>query len=60
MGPDGVDTLLIDIHGPDGAALRERFGFELSPTYIVFDAQGHEVWRGNMIPSRRKVLGALE
>jgi hypothetical protein len=58
--PDGIDTLLVDIHGEDGVALRERFAFELSPTFIVFDGAGRELWRGNMIPSRSKVLGLVE
>jgi hypothetical protein len=57
---DGIDTLLIDIHGEDGIALRERFDFQLSPTYLVFDAGGDEVWRANVIPSRGGVLDALE
>jgi len=60
LGPDGIDTLLVDIHGEDGAALRERFGFELSPTFIVFDEAGREVWRANMIPSRGRVLDLLK
>jgi len=60
LGPEGIDTLLVDIHGEDGAVLRERFGFELSPTFIVFDGTGCEVWRANMIPSRSRVLDLLK
>ena len=59
LEPDGIDTLLANIHDEEGAALRERFDFRLSPTYIVFDAQGNEVWRANVIPSRSRVLEAL-
>jgi hypothetical protein len=60
LEPGGIDTLLVDIHSEDGMILRERLGFELSPTFIVFDAGGDEVWRANVIPSRVGVLGALD
>jgi hypothetical protein len=59
LEPEGIDTLLVDIHDEEGMVLRERFDFQLSPTYIVFDADGDEVWRANITPSRGRVLSEL-
>lgn len=54
-----VDTLLLDIHDEVGAALAERFGFRFSPTFLVFDPDGQEVWRSNAVPTLADVQAAL-
>ena len=51
----GIDLLLVNIHDETGAVLTERYDFELSPTYILFDAGGAEVWRGARPPTVSEV-----
>lgn len=51
----GIDLLLVNIHDETGQVLTERYDFELSPTYIVFGADGREVWRGARPPSVSEV-----
>lgn len=53
---DGVDALLLDIHAQPANAMLERFAFSVSPTYILYDAEGDEVWRGNSTPTRDEVV----
>lgn len=50
-----IDTLLIDIHDAVGSALLDRFAFQATPTFIVFDASGVEVWRDHRVPSLEAV-----
>ena len=47
---DQVDVLLINIHTEVGQAVLDRFAFEFTPTFIVYDAGGSEIWRGNIAP----------
>lgn len=47
---DNVDVLLINIHTEVGQAVLDRFAFEYTPTFIVYDSTGSEVWRGNVDP----------
>ena len=49
---DGVDVLLVNIHTEPGLTLIDRYQFEFSPTYILFDGSGMEIWRSNRQPSR--------
>ncbi len=61
---EGIDVLLVNIHGEAGQALTARYSFDLSPTYIVFDAVGGESrersWRvlkpGGVLVSLRRDL----
>ncbi|NDJ85639.1 MAG: hypothetical protein GYB66_07115 [Chloroflexi bacterium] len=55
----GIDVLLVNIHTETGAELSERYDFEFSPTYIVFDADGTERWRSNSVPDLERVLSIL-
>lgn len=47
-------VIRLDIQSPVGRALAPEFGFEFTPTFIFFDAQGVEQWReiGNLDPQR--------
>lgn len=54
-----VDTLLLDIHDDVGAALAGRFDFRFSPTFLVFDLDGQEVWRSSALPTLADVQAAL-
>ena len=47
---DDIDVLLIDIHSEVGQAVLNRFAFEFTPTFIVYDARGAEIWRGGVSP----------
>jgi hypothetical protein len=54
-----IDTLLVNIHDPLGAVLRERFDFVFSPTFLVFTAEGQEVLRANAVPRLDDIRLAL-
>lgn len=38
-------VIRLDIHNKVGKQLAEEMGFEYTPTFILFDRQGAEVWR---------------
>lgn len=54
---DRADMLRVSIHTAIGSALADRYAFEYTPLFIVFDAQGDEIWRGSSVPSLDTVLG---
>ncbi len=56
---EGIDVLLVSIHGETGQVLTARYAFDLSPTYILFDAAGQEIWRSHSLPTLERVLGLL-
>jgi thioredoxin-related protein len=49
----------VDVQETIGRELAPVYGFEYTPTFILFDSQGHELWRtiGEIDPQR--VRGAL-
>jgi len=53
---DGVDVLLVNIHTEPGLTLTDRYQFQVSPTYIMFDGSGAEIWRSNRQPDRGLIL----
>lgn len=55
-----VDVLLVDIHDEVGDSLARRFAFRVTPTYIIFDEDGHEIWRGHSTPARDDILRRLD
>ncbi len=38
-------VLRLDVQEPVGSAIGARFGFRVTPTFILFDATGTELWR---------------
>lgn len=48
---DDFNILLVDIHTDLGRALRQKLGFSYSPEFVLFNAQGEEVWRSNRPPA---------
>jgi thiol-disulfide isomerase/thioredoxin len=48
---DRFNVLRIDIHTTQGRTLRERLGFSYTPEFVLFNAQGEEVWRSNQPPT---------
>ena len=51
---DQAQFIRLNIQETVGMELAPVYGFELTPTFIYFDAQGHEVWRtvGDFDPQR--------
>lgn len=49
-----LHILRVNIQDPVGRELAPVYGFEYTPTYIFFDAQGHELWRsiGEIDPAK--------
>lgn len=57
LSDNDVNVLLIDIHDDGvGQELAQHYRTNVTPTYIVLDAQGSEKWRGHTTPSEADVL----
>lgn len=52
---EGIDVLLVNIHTEPGLTLIDRYDFAFSPTYILFDGSGAEIWRSNRRPNRELI-----
>lgn len=37
----------LDARDPDNRAVAAQIGVQMTPTYVLFDAQGSEVWRSS-------------
>jgi hypothetical protein len=53
-----ANVLRVSIHTELGKRLGERYAFETTPLFILFDGQGNEKWRGHSVPSADEVLRA--
>lgn len=51
----GINLLLLNVHAEPGSQLLDRFGFRITPTYIVYTADGREVLRTNVTPSLEQI-----
>jgi thioredoxin-related protein len=53
LGPK-IRILRVNVQDQVGRELAPVYDFEYTPTYIFFDAQGHELWRtiGEIDPAR--------
>ncbi len=40
-----LDIIRVNVQDPAGRELAPVYDFEYTPTYIFFDAKGHELWR---------------
>jgi len=40
-----VQVLQVNIHDRENRALTERLNAQFTPTFVLFDASGQEVWR---------------
>ncbi|MBI3360358.1 MAG: hypothetical protein HY023_04535 [Chloroflexi bacterium] len=45
LGPKGLQVIRLNIQDPAGREIGARLGWEFTPTFIMFDAAGREVWR---------------
>ena len=52
-----ANMLRVSIHTEVGKQLGERYAFEFTPLFIVFDSQGDEIWRGGNVPSQEIIFG---
>ncbi len=46
---DGFDSLLLNIHTSPTNTMFNRFDFQFSPTYLLFDADANEQFRTHNI-----------
>jgi len=42
---DRLKVIRVNVQDPSGRELGERFGMTFTPTFILFDRQGSEIWR---------------
>ncbi len=51
-----ANMLRVSIHTDLGQQLGAQYNFESTPLFVVLDAKGSEIWRGNRAPSVKQVL----
>lgn len=59
---DRLEVIRLDVQKPEAKPFMEKYGFEFTPTFILFDAEGQETWRsvGSLDSGRlREVIAAL-
>lgn len=52
---NNMDVLLLNIHDSPGQELLDRFGFEFTPTYLIYHGGGEEVFRSNTLPTVNEI-----
>ena len=65
---DGIETqcwdplvvLRVDVTAPAGRAVGQEFGFQYTPTFIFFDANGQEIWRSVGSLDEAQILRSME
>jgi thioredoxin-related protein len=40
-----LEVIRLNVQDPAGRELAQAYGFEFSPTFILFDSAGSEIWR---------------
>ncbi len=52
--PDSLHIIRLDIQSATGRALAPDYGFQFTPTFVLFDAEGNELWRevGTLLPEK--------
>jgi thioredoxin-related protein len=53
-------VLRVDIQSQTGRTLAPLYGFQVTPTFIFFDAQGRELWRTVGLLDAAKVSESLK
>ena len=43
--PNRLDVLRLNIQDPGSQPYLDRYNFQYTPTFILFDARGEEIWR---------------
>ncbi|MCU0496217.1 MAG: thioredoxin domain-containing protein [Anaerolineae bacterium] len=49
------NILRINIHSLNGRQLRQQYNFSFTPEFILFDADGNEVWRDHALPTQAQL-----
>ena len=44
---DDVQVIQIDVHRKENRSLIERIGFRFTPTFVLYDDSGQEIWRAS-------------
>jgi thiol-disulfide isomerase/thioredoxin len=57
---DDFNVLRIDIHTDFGRELRAAIGFRYTPEFVLFDADGQEIWRNHTPPSLDTIASAAD
>ncbi len=55
-----INFILLNIHERPGSSLLERFRFEISPTFLLFDRNGQEVLRSSSLPDAAAVRALVQ
>lgn len=55
---DALRVLRLNVQDPSGQALAKSYGFEFTPTFILLDGDGRELWRSvyALDPARLRAL----
>lgn len=55
---DGLLVLRLNVQDPAGRALAMSYGFEYTPTFVLLDGAGRELWRSvyTLDPARLRAL----
>lgn len=40
-----LEVIRLNVQDPAGRELAQAYGFEFTPTFILFDSAGSEIWR---------------
>lgn len=44
---EDVQVIQIDLHQKENRSLIERIGFHFTPTFVLYDESGQEIWRAS-------------
>ncbi len=55
-----IRVIRLNIQEPVGMELAPVYGFEYTPTFIFFDAQGNELWRTVGLFDEQKVRDSVK
>jgi len=54
-----LHVISVDIHDPVGRQVGGQFGLEFTPSYVLFDSEGREIWRKVGVLRADEVTGRL-
>lgn len=57
---DKLDVIHLNVQEPAAEAIAEEFGFQFTPTFVLFDAEGNQLFRVVGIIDPARVRQALQ
>ena len=54
-----LHVVSLDIHHPVGRQIGAQFGLDFTPSYVLFDGEGVEIWRTVGVLRAEEVTGLL-